>query len=127
MTIQEIQEQLQNESESLAEAQRELESVLDQIPEAKTSREAVYNSKVIEVILRATKNNEKPPTDSVKTVMAEQACEELTLALRILELRREGLKSRLEVISTRISVLQTQARLLTEELAMSRYGRSNTA
>lgn len=125
MTIPEINEQLGVYVQDMMQAQNDLEKCLKGLAQAKSDEEKAYNSRMLTIIGEAKAKGEREPTEKVKQSICEQATEKESLTRRVAEFTREALKSRIDVIQVAISVGQTQAKLLTEELQLSRYGRSN--
>lgn len=125
MTIDELNVKLKEFTERLLRTQAELETAINGLAVAKDTEERAYNSELLRIVGEAKASGTKEPTEAVKAAMCEAKTEKERLDRRVLELTREGLRSRIEVLTTTISVFQTHAKLLTEELQLSRYGRSN--
>lgn len=111
--------QLSQAIADLEVTQNEFERVLQEYAAAVNQEEAAYNSEMLNIIRLAQMESKKEPTDKVKSVMCEKACERERLNRRVLEFEKEALHSRIKVLSTKITAFQTKAKLLQGEMDLS--------
>ena len=121
MTIQEINLELSKTNVLLATTQEEFEQVLADLAPALNEYEQVYNSALLQIVAQHKVAGTKEPNESTKAAICESQTEMLRLSKRVLEFRREALKSRLATLTTQMTSLMAQAKMVQEELAMERY------